>query len=64
MADANQGNAPVDPANQAIMDQLAALNAELQQLQADNATLSNEVQALQQANQGGGAGGGVSRQGR
>ena len=58
MADANQGNAPGDPGNQAIIDQLTALNAELQQLRADNLTLSNEVQALQQANQGGRARGG------
>ena len=58
MADANQGNAPGNPGNQAIIDQLAALNTELQQLRADNLTLSNEVQALQQANQGGRARGG------
>ena len=62
MADPNQGNVPVDPANQAILDQLTALNAQLQQLQQDNAMLSNEVQALQQVNQGGGAGGGQATQ--
>ena len=55
MADANQGNVPVVPANQAIINQLAALNAQLQQLQQENATLANDIQVLQQANQGGGA---------
>ena len=62
MADANQGNAPVVPANQAIIDQLAALNAQLQQLQRENATLANDIQVLQQANQGGGAPGGQANQ--
>ncbi len=46
----------------AIVTQLMNLQAQLQQLQQDNATLSTELVALRQANQGGGAGGGQPAQ--
>jgi len=64
MADQNVGAAApaVDPATQAIVTQLANLQAQLQQLQQDNATLSTELVALRQANQGGGADGGQPAQ--
>ena len=52
----------VDPATQAIVTQLTNLQAQLQQLQQDNVTLSTELAALCQANQGGGAGGGQAAQ--
>ena len=64
MADQDVGAAApaVDPATQAIVTQLANLQAQLQQLQQDNATLSTELVALRQANQGGGADGGQPAQ--
>ncbi len=65
MADQNVGaDAPaaVGPATQAIVTQLSNLQAQLQQLQEDNATLSTRLVALRQANQGGGAGGGQASQ--
>ena len=64
MADQDAGAAApaVNPATQAIMTQLTNLQAQLQQLQQDNATLSTELAALRQANQGGGAGGGQAAQ--
>jgi hypothetical protein len=64
MADQDVGaTAPVvDPATQAIVTQLTNLQAQLQQLQQDNATLSTELAALCKANQGGGAGGGQATQ--
>jgi hypothetical protein len=60
MADQNVGAAApaVDPATQSIVTQLTTLQAQLQQLQQYNATLSTELAALRQANQDGGAGGG------
>ena len=59
MADQDVGAAApaVDPATQAIVTQLTDLQAQLQQLQQDNATLSTKLGVLRQANQGGGAGG-------
>ena len=64
MADQNVGAAAsaVDPASQAIMTQLTNLQAQPQQLQQDNVTLSTKLMALCQANQGGGAGGGQAAQ--
>jgi hypothetical protein len=64
MADQDVGAATpaVDPATQAIVTQLTNLQAQLQQLQQDNAILSTELTALRQANQGGGAGGGQATQ--
>ena len=63
MADPNAGAVPaVDPANQAILTQLAALNTQLQQLQQDNTALSNKFQVFRQGNQGGGTGGGQANQ--
>ncbi len=64
MADQDVGAAApaVDPATQAIVTQLTNLQAQLQQLQQDNATLSTELAALRQAKPGGGAGDGQATQ--
>jgi hypothetical protein len=45
------------PTNQELLDQLVALQGQFATLQQDNATLSNQVQALQQAAAAVGAGG-------
>jgi hypothetical protein len=52
MADQDVGTAApaVNPATQAIVTQLTNLQAQLQQLQQDNATLSTKLAALRQAN--------------
>jgi hypothetical protein len=50
------------PTNQELLDQLVALQGQFATLQQDNATLSNQVQALQQAAAAVGAGGGGGRQ--
>ncbi len=55
-------NSPVQPLTQAIMTQLTNLQAQLQQLQQDTATLSTKLAALRQANQGGGTSGGQAAQ--
>jgi len=64
MADQDVGAAApaVDPTTQAIVTKLTNLQAQLQQLQQDNVTLSTELVALCQASQGGGAGGGQAAQ--
>ncbi len=50
------------PTNQDVLDQLAALQGQFTTLQQENATLSNKIQALQQAAAAAGAGGGSGGQ--
>jgi hypothetical protein len=50
------------PTNQDVLDQLAALQGQFTTLQQENSTLSNEIQALQQAAAAAGAGGGSGKQ--